>query len=61
MLGVMIDEPFNIVGQHHSNPYVLTYENNNMVLKSIKSGEHIHSWILIKIINGELDIETIEN
>lgn len=60
ILGIEIDKPFNIFGQHYSNPYVVTYENDIMVFKSCKTGEEIHSWILIKIINGDLDVEDVE-
>lgn len=60
ILGVKINKPFNIIGQNWSNPYVVMYKNNIMIFKSLKTGKEIHSWILIKIINGDLDIENIE-
>ena len=60
ILGIEIDKRFNIEGQYLSNPYVITYENNIMVFKSLKTDEEIHSRILIKIINGDLDVEDVE-
>lgn len=51
ILNLHMDEPFEIEGQYHSNPYVITKREGRTVLISQKSGEDIHSWILIDLIN----------
>lgn len=57
ILGVGIDKPFNIVGQSYSNPYVITYKNDTMIFKSLTTDEEVPSWILIKLINDDLQLE----
>ena len=58
--GVELDEKFNVQGQYYSNPYVIKYMLDTLLFVSDKTGEDIASWIMIKLIEGDLKIEKLK-
>lgn len=59
VLGVNIDQPFNIEGQHISNPYVFKQTGTFITLKNC-AGETVSSWVICGLLEGTMTIESEE-